>query len=171
MSRLTDQLDELGKKVDKTFKKYYILNGLSKSDEWKTDVTIVRTMDSDDSWSVEKLEVHLLSRENTMNLNNSTSTTTATSSDTVSSTSASRPADAAHYTYNHRGRGGRQQHANHDDDNESDVPRICRHFYHTGKCSFGTRCRFLHVSKQTPKAASSEHCNFAVVDDDDDLVF
>ena len=58
VNNLTNQLDELGKKVDQTFKKYYILNGLLKSEEWKIGVTMIRTMDNDDSWSIEKLETH-----------------------------------------------------------------------------------------------------------------
>ena len=48
--------------------KYYMLNGLRNASEWQLDVKIIKKLDVDNDWSVQKLEDYLIAEENNKKL-------------------------------------------------------------------------------------------------------
>lgn len=58
------QLNNLQSPVNARMKKFYILHGLRNIPQWKMHAIIIQKLDSDGSWSVDKLEQYLVSEEN-----------------------------------------------------------------------------------------------------------
>jgi len=125
-------------------------------------MTMTRTLESDDTWTTEKLETHLLARENMMKIESNSN------NDNESETTKEKRVshDVAHMSlskFTHRRRGNRKEVDNdNDDENENnkdnkndEVPKVCRWFYSTGKCKFGSKCWHLHINKENQKDSAA----------------
>jgi hypothetical protein len=103
--------------MNDNMKKYFIISGLPQDGEWKTVSTIISQTDSDQKWSVTKLQQYLIDQEDKMTVLSSSSSSSTPPShrskhievdDNVDIT-ASKAFNASRGGFRGRGRGGRSR--------------------------------------------------------------
>jgi hypothetical protein len=172
-------------KIEERMMKQFIINGLMKNPKWVESARNYLRQENFGDWSVAVLQQKLVSEENGERVRMVMEDTDKKCDEKGLAVYAhsnrrqqegNRHSDRRHTKSNSKtALSSNTNNHNNDEDNDhedSDDDKfiICRHYYKTGKCSYGSSCRFRHLTRKQVKIASSTTGEgvFTAVHHDDD---
>ena len=151
IDRLISVLKSMNEEVTPASKKSYLLRGLAGLDEWEWDVKYITKDDnSENKWTVERYEVHLINQENSVKLDKLSS---KSSNNSNKNNNNNNNTDSVYYTHNmNRGRGGYNR-GGRGGSRGGGSGGVCFHYSRNGSCKFGDSCRFSHQNTQSSSSS------------------